>query len=150
MKICIPVNQRNGLDSEIAANYRAASFLLLIDSVTHEYLEISTSAGACAATPQDIQAIVCAGGIGRGMFNGLRRSGIRVFNSSARSAAEALAELAAGRLEEVLEVACCGGGEGEGERGSAQAEAHHHEHGQECACSGVKETADSGCGCAHH
>jgi predicted Fe-Mo cluster-binding NifX family protein len=146
MKICLPVDQHKGLDSEIAPNYRAAPLLLLVDSTTHQYLEIDTAAGTCAATPQDIDAIVCAGGMGRGQFNGIRRSGIRVFNSSARTVAEALAELAAGRLDEVLEVACCGGSE------HAQAEEHHHghEHDQACACSSTKATADSGCGCSRH
>lgn len=56
--------------------------------------------------PKEIDAIVCAGGIGRGMFNGLRSHGIRVFNTDAVTVAEALAELTAGSLEEVTEVAC--------------------------------------------
>ena len=37
MKICIPVDQINGLNSEIAPNFRAAPALLVVDSVTKEF-----------------------------------------------------------------------------------------------------------------
>lgn len=144
MKICMPVDQLNGLDSEIAPNFRAAPALMLIDSVSRECLSIDASGGTCGATPQQIDAIICAGGMGRGMFNGLRSRGIKVFNSDAATVAEALAELTAGSLEEVLEVECCGGGLHE------QGEANEHQHGQSCACSNVAGEVNSGCGCGHH
>lgn len=145
MKICMPVDQLNGLNSEIAPNFRAAPALLVIDSVSSELFGIDASSGACHATPPHIDAIVCAGGIGRGMFNGLRSRGIRVFNTDALTVEEALAELAAGSLVEVAEVECCGGGHHD------QGEAHGHEHGQDCGCSSPNgESEKSGCGCSHH
>lgn len=145
MKICMPVDQLNGLSSEIAPNFRAAPALLVIDSVSSECVGIDASSGACHATPQRIDAIVCAGGIGRGMFNGLRSRGIRVFNTDAMTVEEALAELVAGSLVEVTEVECCGGGHHD------QGEAHSHAHGQGCGCSSADGEAEgNGCGCSHH
>jgi predicted Fe-Mo cluster-binding NifX family protein len=143
MKICMPVDQLNGLDSEIAPNFRAAPTLLVIDSVNGECLGIDASSGACHATPQHIDAIVCAGGIGRGMFNGLRSRGIQVFNTDAMTVKEALAELAAGRLTAVAEVECCGGGH--------HGEANAHARGHDCACGTASgESENSGCACSHH
>jgi len=144
MKICMPVDQLNGLDSEIAPNFRAAQALMLIDSVSRECLAIDASGGVCGATPQQIDAIVCAGGMGRGMFNGLRGRGIKVFNSDAATVAEALAELTAGSLEEVLEVECCGDAHHE------QGAEHSHQDGHSCACSSSQSETSSGCGCSHH
>ncbi|MEI7428997.1 MAG: NifB/NifX family molybdenum-iron cluster-binding protein [Betaproteobacteria bacterium] len=144
MKICMPVDQINGLDSQIAPNFRAAPTLMLIDSVSRECQTIDATGGACGATPQQIDAIICAGGMGRGMFNGLRSRGIKVFNSDAKSVAEALAELTAGSLEEVLEVECCGGGHHE------QGENHKHQDGHSCGCNTPKNETSSGCGCSHH
>lgn len=140
MKICLPVDQINGLNSEISPNFRAAPALLVIDSVSNEFLAIDAANGSCGATPLQIDAIVCAGGIGRGMFNGLRSRGIRVFNTGAITVAEALAELSSGSLEEVTEVACCGGGH------HGHEQTHGHEHGQTCGCSN-QPGESSGCGC---
>jgi predicted Fe-Mo cluster-binding NifX family protein len=137
MKICLPVDQLNGLASEISPSFRAAPVLMLIDSVSHEFLGIDASSGACGATPTHVDAIVCAGGIGRGLFNGLRSRGIRVFNTDALTVAEALSELSAGSLEEVAEVACCSDGD------------HDHAEGQGCGCSS-QQAESSGCGCGHH
>ena len=145
MKICMPVDQLAGLDSEISPNFRAAPALLVIDSVSGECLGIDASSGACHATPQHIDAIVCSGGIGRGMFNGLRSRGIQVFNTDAMTVKEALAVLAAGSLIEVTEVECCSGGHHE------QGGAHGHDHGHDCACGTAGgEVEKSGCGCGHH
>jgi len=144
MKICMPVDQFNGLDSEIAPNFRAAPALMLIDSISRECQAIDASGGVCGATPQQIDAIICAGGMGRGMFNGLRSRGIKVFNSDAITVAEALAELTSGSLEEVLEVECCGGGHHE------PSHEHSHQDGHSCACSTPQGETSSGCGCSHH
>lgn len=143
MKVCLPVDQLNGLNSEIAPNFRASPALLLVDSDTQQTLGIDASSGSCGALPMEIDAIVCAGGIGRGMFNSLRMRGIRVFNSQALTAGEAMAELAAGSLQEVEEVECCGGGQH-----PAQADEEAH---QGCGCSGHDEGAGHGaCGCTQH
>lgn len=142
MKICIPVEQLNGLASKIFPSFREAPALMVIDSLSHEFLGIDASTGACGATPTHVDAIVCTGGIGRGLFNGLRSRGIRVFNTGAMSVADALSELAAGSLEEVSEVACCSG--------------HHehdatHDHGEGHGCGGSgRHDEESACRCGHH
>ena len=142
MKICVPVIEPKGLESEIFPNFRAAPSLLLVDSDSSECVAIDTTGGACSATPILIDAIVCSGGIGRGMFNGLRSRGIRVFNTESFTVAEALTELTAGTLDEVNEVACCGGED------HAHAHGHgHHDDGHEC-CGGSGH-AGGGCGCGH-
>ena len=145
MKICMPVDQDKGLRSEIAPNFRAAPALLLIDSDSRECIAIDASSGACHSTPVDIDAVVYADGIGRGMFNGLRSRGIRVLKTESITVDEALTELAAGRLIEVAEVGCCSGGAHD------QAAAHGQEHGHECACGSANdEPGKNACGCSHH
>lgn len=136
MKICIPTNQANGLDSTIAPNFRAASTLLIFDSDTRDFLSIDSSGGSCGATPRNIDAIIHAGGMGRGMFNNLRREGILVFNSNSATVGEALSEMLAGSLEAVEDVACCSDGDGAHEHGH-----HHHQH--------QHEHGNGGCCCGH-
>lgn len=41
MKICLPVDRIEGLDSEIASNFRASPALLLVDSVSREHVGIN-------------------------------------------------------------------------------------------------------------
>ena len=144
MKICIPIDQLNGLESEISPNFRAAQILLLIDSRNKELQVIDASAGSCGAMPQQLDVIVCAGGMGRGMFNGLRSRGVHVFNTDALTVAEALDELASGKLEEVTEVECCGGGHHGHEAG------HEHAKGEGCGCSGGHHGEKQGGCCSQH
>jgi predicted Fe-Mo cluster-binding NifX family protein len=146
MKICMPVEQINGLDSEIAPNFRAAPALLVIDSVSGECLGIDAANGSCSATPHHLDVIVCAGGIGRGMFNGLRSRGVRVFNTESMTVRDALAELAAGSLPEVTEVDCCGGGQHSHARASAD-DPREHEAGHSCGCSSAHGES---VGCCQH
>ncbi|HUX64926.1 NifB/NifX family molybdenum-iron cluster-binding protein [Sulfuricella sp.] len=144
MKICLPVDQLNGLASEVFPNFRGAPALLVVDTETSGCQGIDSTSGACGAMPQHIDAIICAGGMGRGMFNGLRQRGVSVFNTGAITVAEALADLAAGRLEEVVEVASCGDGSHQDHEGG-------HAHG-ECGCGSHGEHGHgehAGCGCGH-
>ena len=145
MKICFPVDRINGFDSEIAPNFRAAPALLVVDLESKQYHGIEVSASACQATPTQIDAIVCAGGMGRGQFNGLRQRGIRVFNTEADTVLAALQDLAADNLVEVMEVECCGSGRHNHDHD------HQHAHGEGgCGCGGhAHEQKNSGCGCGH-
>ena len=143
MKICLPVDQLNGLGSEIFPNFRSAPALLVVDSETGGCLGYEVTSSACSTIPRDIDAIVMAGGMGRGMFNGLRSTGIRVFGTTAFTVAEALTQLASGQLEEVTEVASCGGAHGHGH-------SHAHAQGHDCGCSSTESTVSSGCCGGHH
>lgn len=130
MHICLPVEQAEGLDSKIFPNLRAAPALLIVNSGNGEIEAIHTSAGVCGAIPDDIDILVFAGGIGRGMFNGLQRKGVRVFATDCDTVRNALAQLAEGTLQEVGDVPDCAGGQ------------HAHQ--------AQGEAAASGCGCGHH
>jgi predicted Fe-Mo cluster-binding NifX family protein len=168
MKICLPVDQLNGLNSAIAPSFRAAPAMLIVDSETRDCVDLDPSKGNCgASTTHEVDAIICAGGMGRGLFNNMRQNGVRVFNSNALTVGDALSEMAAGSLEEVTEVACCGGDEhdedghhaapggccaseggqaghahGHGGCGSEGGHAGHgHEHGH--------GHGKGGCGCGH-
>ena len=138
MKICLPVDQINGLESAIAPNFRAAPALLIVDSETNECFGVDSANGACGALPESIDAIIFAGGVGGGMFRRLRQDGIRFFGSDSLTVKAALAELAAGQLSEVEEVGCCGGAH----HGSADADDAQ-------GCHGHGEQQHGGCGCAH-
>lgn len=127
MKIALPVDQLNGLASEIAPNLRAAPALLIVDTATNTVGGIDTSSGMCGSFPADIQTIICAGGMGRGMFNGFKARGIRVFHSDHQTAGEAISALQANQLEEVKDAQCCGGGHHHNHD-------HDHHHGQGGCC----------------
>lgn len=142
MKICFPVERIEGLGSPIAANFKAAPALLFVDSDTCANYGVEVGGSACGALPDDLDVVVYADGIGRGLFNGLRMHGIGVFRTDAATVGVALAGFVAGDLEAVGEVACCGGGQ------HAQA----NEAAHSCACGGHGESHDGGrgCGCGGH
>lgn len=145
MKICFPVDQVKGLESGIFPSFRAAPALLIVDSDTGECAGIDASDGACSATPIMVHAIVCAGGIGRGMLNGLRSRGVRVFKTGALTVAEALTAMNAGGVEEVTEVGCCGGS-----HDHAHEHGHAHGHGHDGhGCCGSAGEGGGSCGCSH-
>jgi len=146
MKVCFPVTDQQGLASELAADFRSAPALLIVDSETGLISSPDPAGGSCQAMPTDIDAVVFVKGMGRGMFNGLTQRGIRVFSCDSQPVQSALSLLAEGKLQKVEKVACCGGG-------------HHHavkEHAHDHAgpsCCGQKSATPSGngsCGCGHH
>lgn len=121
MKIAFPVIHPEGLASAIAPNIRTAPCLLVVDS--QDGAPPSAEAfGGCGTALPELDAVVFAGEIGRGMFSGLQRQGVRVFMTNATTVSDALAEMAAGSLSEVTGATC-------------------HGHGQASA------SGDSGCGC---
>ena len=145
MRICLPVDSANGLDSEIFPNFRAAPALLIVDLESKQWQASEVGSSACQATPTQIDAIICAGGLGRGQFNGLRQRGILVFNSQAMTVMEALQDLVTDNLEEVTEDECCGGhdhahGAHQHQTGGCGCGSHGHAHG----------TEHRGCGCGNH
>lgn len=140
MNICLPVEQANGLDSRISPNLRSTPALLIVDSENGRISGIDTSSGVCGAIPGDIDALVFAGGIGRGMFNGLQRQGIRIFATDADTVGNALAQLAAGTLQEVGEAPKCSGGQ----------PADHAPGSCGCGNHGQENNGPAGtCGCQH-
>lgn len=132
MNICLPVEQLNGFQSRIFPDLRNAPALLIVDSESGQISGIDTSSGVCGAIPSAIDTLIFVDGIGRGMFNGLQRQGIRVFTTQAETVGEALLQLANGGLAELGEVQCTG---------------HtHRQQEHECGCSG-HGSHGGGCGC---
>ena len=142
MNICLPVDNLQGLESRIFPNLRAAPALLIIDSQSGQTWGIDTTSGVCGAIPVDIDALIFVDGIGRGMFNGLQRQGIRVFATTAATVKDALEQLASGQLQEVLEVAASSGGGHQAQTGA---------NTSGCGCHGHEgqHPHNHGCGCQH-
>ena len=139
MKICIPVLRSVGEDYEINLDMRNTEALLMVDSVTGFEELVAVDASACQAVPDDVDAIICAGGVGAGMFNGWMMRGIRVFATQDEMVSEALKKLKAGTLAEVGNVPACGGGCGghghEGGVGGSGGGGHGHGHDDHaCGC----------------
>jgi predicted Fe-Mo cluster-binding NifX family protein len=147
--------------------------MLIVDSETRDCVNVDPGNSSCGTTTHEVDAIICAGGIGRGMFNNMRQNGVRIFNSNALTVGDALNEMAAGSLEEVSEVACCGGDEHAehehhaaaggccGSEGGHAGHGHEHGHGHGkggCGSEGGHAShghehrhghGKGGCGCGH-
>lgn len=120
MKIGLPVDTLNQLESEIAANLKAAQAFIIVDSEDESIEVIDTRNGVCSALPNNLDIIIFSDGMGRGMFNGLKSKGVQIFQTQAVTVKEALEAFQAQQLETTQEVPCCGHGE------------HHHQtHGHD-------------------
>ena len=146
MKIGFPIDTVDQLNSEIAANLKAAPAFLVLDAQSKEVQIIDTQNGVCGALPSDLDVIIFADGMGRGMFNGLQAKGVKVFQTDAVTVKQALEIFEAQGMETVQEVPCCSGHDEEGHHG------HHHDHhqGGGCCCGGGGGGHDHGHGhCSH-
>lgn len=141
MKVCLPVDRFDGLESRLADDLRAAPLMARVDTATHACEPLA--AMGCGEVPEGVDALIVVGGLGRGRLLRLREAGVRVFAAPSGSVREALIGFSAGRLHEVLEAACGGGGHhaasseasGCGCAGHASSSAHAHHRGGGC-CGG--------------
>ena len=142
MKIGFPIDTVNQLESEIAANMKSAPAFLVVDAESKEMQVIDTGSGLCGAMPSDLDVIIFADGMGRGMFNGLQTKGIKVFQTDALTVKEALEAFEASALAILEDVPCCGN------HGEAGHHDHHHGHhqGGGCCCGAGKEHGKGCCG----
>ena len=117
MKICIPVNSNNGLDSEVCEHFGSAPCFLIVDSDTLAIDSINNNNshhahGMCQPlaliSGKNIQAIV-VGGIGAGALNKLQASGMDVFKAQHRTVRETVAAYKAGSLSPVNPHSACSG-----------------------------------------
>ena len=123
MKICIPVEENNGLDSRVCAHFGSAPFFLVVDSDTNECDPIVNDGahhahGMCQPLAllggKEINAVV-VGGIGRGALFKLQADNIGVYMSEFSTVQETLDAHSAGSLRPVSpEGACAGHGHGHG------------------------------------
>lgn len=123
MKVCFPVLEHQGLDSQVFGHFGSAPGFIVVDMITNEVTSINNSDrihqhGACNPVAglggHPVDAIV-VGGIGGGALHKLNSAGMRVFQSQQGSIAENMALFRAHELPEYLPGHTCGG--------------HGHSHG---------------------
>ncbi|MFA5514673.1 MAG: NifB/NifX family molybdenum-iron cluster-binding protein [Desulfuromonadales bacterium] len=117
MKLCIPVERNEGLQSLVYGHFGSAPMFLLVDTDTREVSEIANrdlhhAHGACsplkALAGAPVDAIV-VGGIGAGALNGLNRAGLKVYRAQGPTVAENLAAFHLAALPELTPTQTCGG-----------------------------------------
>lgn len=117
MKVCFPVLENQGLESQVYGHFGSAPEFVVVDMITNEITAINNSDqihehGACNPVAglggHQVDAIV-VGGIGGGALQQLNRSGLRVFQAREGSIAENVQLFKANELPEYLPGHTCGG-----------------------------------------
>ena len=117
MKVCFPVLENQGLESQVFGHFGSAPGFLVVDMVTNELTAINNSDqihehGACNPVAglggHQVDAIV-VGGIGGGALHKLNRSGLRVFQATEGTIAQNVLLFKANELPEYLPGHTCGG-----------------------------------------
>ena len=125
MKVCVPVEEIQGLESVVYGHFGSAPCFIVADTESGEIKELSNkdlghAHGACNPMKnlagQAVEAIVVSG-IGGPALNGLKQAGLRVYRFQGGTVKEALTMLKDGGLEELV-AGTCGG----------------HAHGKSCGC----------------
>ena len=106
MNICIPVNEDQGLQSEVCAHFGSAPAFMIVDTDSQSCRTIPNTNqhhghGMCmplqALQGQDIDGMI-VGGIGMGGLNKLNAANIQVYLSQRATVAETIAAFKAGTL----------------------------------------------------
>jgi len=123
MKLCIPVERNEGLESPVYGHFGSAPLFVVVDTETSEVLEIINrdlhhAHGACSPLKAlggvEVDAIA-VGGIGAGALMGLNRAGLKVYQALEGTIADNLAMMAQVELPELSADQACGGhGHGHG------------------------------------
>lgn len=117
MKVCFPVQENKGLDSQVFGHFGSAPGFVVVDMSTNELTMINNSDqihehGACNPVAglggHQVDAIV-VGGIGGGALQKLNRAGMRVFKSQDGTIGENIELLRASTLPEYMPGHTCGG-----------------------------------------
>lgn len=123
MKVCFPVFENEGLESEVYGHFGSAPGFVVVDLETKEATAITNSDrihqhGACnpiaGLAGHQVDAIV-VGGIGGGALYKLNSAGIRVFQAHQGTIAENILLFIGNELPEYQPGQTCGG--------------HGHSHG---------------------
>jgi len=125
MKICFPVAENQGFESEVYGHFGSAPQFLVVDTETREIKVLKNgdehhAHGACqplkALNGQEVDAIV-VGGIGGGALMGLNRAGLEVYRAQGLTIADNITCLAHDKLPILTPGQTCGGhshGQGQG------------------------------------
>ena len=115
MKICIPVNNVDGIKSKICNHFGSAFFFLIYNTTTNVIESISNSnkchvPGTCnplvALELKHFNIVVCRG-MGKRAIQKLNQVGFKVFKTGAKIVEGVVAEYKSGKLSELtIEKAC--------------------------------------------
>ena len=131
MKLCIPAQEANGLQSATEAHFPHASHLIVFDTETRAVTTIPVHEETeQESTP--IDAVLCAS-INRMTLRNLLDQGIQVYGTGAEVVEEAIAQFERGELEAVGVAQGCGG------------HGHGHEHGRGGCCGGHEHEEEHEC-----
>ncbi|GAB7016327.1 NifB/NifX family molybdenum-iron cluster-binding protein [Methanogenium cariaci] len=117
MKLCIPINEDNGLESIPYSHFGSASAFLLVDTDTGVCSQIPPTSsthgsGGCAPAAELAEHAVEAvlvGGIGRGAIMSLNGAGIKVFCAIPGTVGANVQALNDGMLSEMDPAGACAG-----------------------------------------
>lgn len=158
MKLCIPVKNDLGLQSELEPHLPHATLLLMFDTATRQHGLVPTDADEQTV----VDAVLC-GSINRRLLRGLLDQGVQIFGTEAPTAEQAIAAFERGELEAVSVAAGCGqhghhhghdhGGGCCGNHKHDHDEAHEccggHAHGDDHECCGGHGHEAGSCGCGN-
>jgi predicted Fe-Mo cluster-binding NifX family protein len=129
MRICIPTEDDQGLDSRVCGHFGSAPFFALADTDSGE-VEITPNPGRehghgrCQPVeridPNRTDAVVCQG-MGKRAVSSLQRAGVQVLITSAATIRDAISQASQGGLRALSMEEACGG------RGGGS-----HGHGRHC------------------
>ena len=118
MKVCIPVAEYCGLESQVYGHFGSAESFAVVDAETMAVERLSNRDqvhvhGACSplkALAGVKPDVVLVGGIGPGALFGLRQAGIVVCRVPEGTVAEAMRLFSEGKLQEMEASTCAGHG----------------------------------------
>jgi predicted Fe-Mo cluster-binding NifX family protein len=117
MKLCIPINEDNGLDSTVCAHFGSASNFLIVETTNRTMTVVANTNvhhghGMCQPLRlfegMELDCIA-VGGIGRGALMKLQAGGVEVLLSKEKTVGATLDALEAGLLQQVDPSSACGG-----------------------------------------
>lgn len=132
MKICLPVLQNQGIDSQISSHFGSAPFFMIIDTETLASSVINNqnshhAHGMCQPLAmigtENFDAIV-VGGIGTGALNKLKNAGKKVFKTEFSTVKETVEAAKQNKLSEFSPQSACSHHHG----GHSEGHGHHHGH----------------------
>lgn len=144
MKLCFPIVQNEGLDSQVYGHFGSAPGFLLVDLESGQTDAVDNNDqnhvhGAC--NPAKVVAGlgldgIVVGGIGRGALMSLNQAGYRVFQANGALVRENLEKARAGELAEFAAEAVCGGHSHGNQGCGSHDHSHQHRHGSDQGAAG--------------
>ncbi len=117
MKVCFPVFEANGIESELYGHFGTARYFVVYDTETEQVNTILNNDshhahGFCSplrAIGDDKVDAVVVSGIGKGALFGLNRAGIRVYQAVSKTVKGNIELMEKELLREVTPEDVCGG-----------------------------------------